>query len=1191
MSDTQTEMAFGLDSVPELAFHVLAVSGAARLNGLYRFGVRALALSRDLASAGPEDFLYGTATLRLRGPGQPGAVAPGGCPARAGDWHGVVTSVSLGAGIGDFATVDLALEPSMSRLRGQIQSRIHMDATSPEIVRESMLFGGMDPGGVRLDLLDPGAYPSREFVMQHGEDLLRFVMRTLEREGITLRFDQSGGTDVAVLTDSCSRFPSLTDGGSEAELDVSGVSGLGPGDVPALFGARLASRLPRRTVRLRDYDWMRPGRPVEAELEISPSGRGEIYLYGENFRTEAEGRRLAAVIRDAELWDCESLSGMTHLAGIMPGLTLGVRGSRQATCDGRWAVRSASVTGSQAGRVAAALGLDPGSLSGLPGKSVAGGMPGTAGAGVLPGMAGAGAAGMPGPAGPVGGGRASGGQQAPWGLRAKSPSGEASRARGEAADGLAVRVALGRAELACCPARLTPRPPAAAPVAAWIDGSGTAGEPEMDEFGSYRVLFPFDLSGRANGKASPWIRLARPGVGSGYGQHFPLTPGCEVQVSFTEGDPDRPVITGAVADAATGSLTGAASSFFSGIGTRGGSALLFGEKPDSQSVTLSGGSGRGTLTLAAGSPTTAEVVADVSSQLSGSLKQLAFFGSTNSSGGLFSVRAESGWVRGIIMIMTALREAAGIVSDWTAFKRDKDEKEDKTKEEIEKLKQDPDPDQGQAKSDALTLASNASAWASYFAGPLQPLMQWICEARQRKKSPPVDWRGYCDVGIFSLRGSPEGSKAVWRTTEPTTAVKLAGPFTFVKTLREGPRKAVEILEGDQKEKDQAQKKMELDAEASRLDNEAKIEEGKNSQTEEAKKARDKATRAWNRANRAAPKSATAKASNRAVRIGSAVGKTLADTLVSAHLLLTLAGKVDGRARGLHVLNSDSYVAVTAQTHASFSAKGPLLLESGGAARLGEDLRYPHVRGDARLSALLAGEDGTGPAYWEGASAVLLRGELVRTFAETLCLGATGRVDVKSPQRIRVATGENRTVARQGKLFAMESVESDLLVKLDKGPEGFARGVSLEVLQGEGVARMCCLEPSGAVQLLLGSHRGDNAKTGKGFRGGSRLELSSDGVHLQDGNERTLTFSGAAGAALKNGKNLSLVLEGGKATMKAEENDGKKAELVLGVGSLKVTASDAVKIEGAGGNKITIDGTEFVAAASKGKVEIKSKILA
>ncbi|MDR1080698.1 MAG: type VI secretion system Vgr family protein [Deltaproteobacteria bacterium] len=1079
MSETfDTAFSFVLDADPGTKFHVLSFAGSARLNGLYRFGIRALAPAGVLASMGPEELCGGTATLSLRdaGSGRPGR--PEGS-AWAGDWHGVITAASAGRGIGGFAAVEFALEPSMSRLRRQIQSRIHMDAASPEIVRESMVFGGMDPQGISLDLLD--AYPEREFVMQHGEDLLSFVMRTLEREGITLRFDQSGGRDVAVLCDSVSRFPALTDGGSEAALDASGVSGLAPG-APALYGATLESSVPKRTVRLRDYDWRRPGKPVEAEFRVSPRGRGEIYLYGENFRTEEEGRRLASIIGEAELWRCSSLLGRCSLPGAMPGTTLSVAGSPGGSADGRWAVRAVSVSGRQSGLLSSVLGLGP-DPDGANGR-----------------------AGDPARGEPSGRGAA----------------GRAGDRGGHAGDGLDVRVEMGRAELRCRPGRTAPRPPAAAPVSAWIDGAGTSGEPEMDEWGRYRVLFPFDLSERANGKASPWIRLAQPSLGAGYGQHFPLTPGCEVQVAFTDGDPDRPVITGAVADAATGSFSGSATPFVSGIGTRGGGALVFGDEPDRQNVVLSGGSGRGSISLCAGSPTTADVTADMVSQLNGTQKLLSFFGSTNTAGMLYSVRAQSGWARFITTLLTSLREIFGAGSDWAVS---------------------PAAGSGPPK-DAAVLASDISAGAAFLTAALQPVVQWIYEANRAK--PAIGWRGEADEGIFTLSATEEGSSGVWRTTdgdqEDASLKALATFLAVMKSVRSAEQGAITAEAGEEAAESGPQ-----------------------------------------------PDSASVKAANRSVRIGSSAAKVLTDLVATVKLLKSLGSVNKGRAKGLLVRNTDSYAAVVAGTHASFSAKGPLILESGGAARLGDDLRFPHARGDRRIGSLLAAEDGTLPAGgWEKASAVLLRGELVRSVGEVLSLGATGAVAVKSPGRIRVATGENQNGQAPLAVRAVDRAKSADLVKLEKGPAGFGAGVSLEALQEGAVARMCCLEPAGAVILLHGSHKGARAGKGMGSEGGRRLELSADGALVQDDKDRSLSLTAGGGAVLKGSATLSLSMNAGEAVLKAA--DGGNATLTLDGSGMEVDAALEVKIEGEGGNKITIGSAGFLAQSSSGVVEVKTALL-
>ena len=78
-----------------------------------------------------------------------------------------------------------------------------------------------------------------------------------------------------------------------------------------------------------------------------------------------------------------------------------------------------------------------------------------------------------------------------------------------------------------------------------IDSAGSGKYAELDQQGRYKVILPFDLSGRKDGKASAYIRMAQPYGGSDHGFHFPLHKGTEVILTFTDGDPDRPVIAGA----------------------------------------------------------------------------------------------------------------------------------------------------------------------------------------------------------------------------------------------------------------------------------------------------------------------------------------------------------------------------------------------------------------------------------------------------------------------------------------------------------------------------------------------------------------------------------------------------------------------------------------------------------------------
>lgn len=98
------------------------------------------------------------------------------------------------------------------------------------------------------------------------------------------------------------------------------------------------------------------------------------------------------------------------------------------------------------------------------------------------------------------------------------------------------------------PVRLTPKP--------LVHGSQTAlvvGPPGEeiypDKYGRVKVQFYWDRKGKKDEKSSCWIRCAQSAAGNGWGAMFIPRIGQEVVVSYLEGDPDRPLITGVVYNA------------------------------------------------------------------------------------------------------------------------------------------------------------------------------------------------------------------------------------------------------------------------------------------------------------------------------------------------------------------------------------------------------------------------------------------------------------------------------------------------------------------------------------------------------------------------------------------------------------------------------------------------------------------
>lgn len=99
------------------------------------------------------------------------------------------------------------------------------------------------------------------------------------------------------------------------------------------------------------------------------------------------------------------------------------------------------------------------------------------------------------------------------------------------------------------PFRSTNKPVIAGPQTATV-AVKSGEESWLDKFGRVRVQFHWERKGKHNETSACWVRVAQPWAGASWGAHFWPRVGQEVVVEFLEGDPDRPIITGSVYNAA-----------------------------------------------------------------------------------------------------------------------------------------------------------------------------------------------------------------------------------------------------------------------------------------------------------------------------------------------------------------------------------------------------------------------------------------------------------------------------------------------------------------------------------------------------------------------------------------------------------------------------------------------------------------
>jgi type VI secretion system secreted protein VgrG len=98
------------------------------------------------------------------------------------------------------------------------------------------------------------------------------------------------------------------------------------------------------------------------------------------------------------------------------------------------------------------------------------------------------------------------------------------------------------------PRRLTPKPFVQGPQTAVVVGPA-GDEIYTDDFARVKVQFHWDRYGKRDENSSCWIRVAQTWAGKGWGSVSTPRIGHEVIVDFLEGDPDQPIIIGAVHNA------------------------------------------------------------------------------------------------------------------------------------------------------------------------------------------------------------------------------------------------------------------------------------------------------------------------------------------------------------------------------------------------------------------------------------------------------------------------------------------------------------------------------------------------------------------------------------------------------------------------------------------------------------------
>jgi type VI secretion system secreted protein VgrG len=397
--------------------------------------------------------------------------------------HGTLKELHLLHCEGGYAFYHAKLAPKLWLLTLTQQNQVFLDKSLPQILEELLLDGGLSANDFEFRL--SRKYAPWEYVCQFRESHYNFFARWLEREGAYYFFEHTKLGAKCVITDNknAHRPTPLSDllrFGAACESEATE----NPEELRS-FVCR--QRKVSGSVRLRDENYLLPSSELSGDAPVSETGSGAVYYYGENFRTPSEANALAK-IRAEELKCLEKrFYGQSRAPFLRPGFTFRVEGTAPPSLNRGYLLTQLVHRGGQT------EALDPAIQAHLP-------------------------------------------KREPKNFYANNFCAIAD-------------------ELQFRPERLTVKPRFfgavtarldAAPAPDGVGGAGEEGSDEqtMDALGRYKVILPFDESGRAAGKASGWVRRMTIYAGRGYGARFPLRKGAEVVLGFLDGDPDRPYISG-----------------------------------------------------------------------------------------------------------------------------------------------------------------------------------------------------------------------------------------------------------------------------------------------------------------------------------------------------------------------------------------------------------------------------------------------------------------------------------------------------------------------------------------------------------------------------------------------------------------------------------------------------------------------
>ncbi|QFY42876.1 type VI secretion system tip protein VgrG [Candidatus Methylospira mobilis] len=477
LSGSNRRFTFSCANLANTSFEVVRFEGEEALSSLYRFELLlAVADHGDL----DESRIIGRPALFTLNDGVAGGMTTA--------YHGLVQDFSYAYQATTGWTIYRAvLVPKMWRLTAYHLSEVYLNKNPNEIFKLILDNAGFSSNDFEWRLPRDRQSFLINYICQYQESYYEFIERWADRLGDYWWYEENEGSEKIVFTHSL-----MAHKNEALQLHYLPIGNhAGANEIRRLQSLECETRCLPERVTVMDYFHEKSSLGIKATQTVDPEGIGEVFLYGQNLRSNEVASKVAQLHAETLRCRAKQYSGSSDATGLRCGHLLEVTGHPRSSFNRRYLLTRVRHCGSQA---IALLEL---------------------------------------------------GLTVPASAQEKTAS-----------------VDFYRADINAIPSDVQfrsemrrPWPKIEGTLTAFIDAEGDGEYAELNESGEYKVQMPFVVTDKYAGKCSAWIRKSSEYAGfGGQGMHFPLRKGAEVLLSFINGDPDQPVIIGAVPNSVAGNV-------------------------------------------------------------------------------------------------------------------------------------------------------------------------------------------------------------------------------------------------------------------------------------------------------------------------------------------------------------------------------------------------------------------------------------------------------------------------------------------------------------------------------------------------------------------------------------------------------------------------------------------------------------